>query len=362
MDIKRINFDFIYANNSEKILKNYDKYSKGEKMLIGDNDIGTCFCSILNDKSKVIALKQKFNNLYINKYTPKINLLGIKEIIDSTYNKLVDINKYFVILYNKFYKLSKESQMTNIFNNFNELDKKYYHFTKEALIKARLKHYNDYMKSAINILDNIIDTITSFEDISSSCLSFGNIKIPSCYMTSISDDHKLYQYTYTIYTLDDLLSISFYILSNNQYHLKQCIYPNCNKFFVTKLGQTRYCNNACPADPSNTCRSIRKKLNQNSKMEYWEVELDALYKDVNSSKEFFNYYIRKSNNQREIKMLKSNKENFTITLKTLKQYICSCTDDNKRNKYLKIYKDFVLEVRSNQKLPVPIFKVKKPKY
>jgi hypothetical protein len=342
MDIRRINFDFIYANNSEKIFENYGKYSKNEKILIGNDDIGSCFCSILNDKNRVISLKQKFDKTYMNKYPNEIQLLDIKEIIDLTYNKLVDINKYFVILYNKFNKISNESQMTKRLDKLERI-------------------YNCYMNDVAKILDNIINTITSFENISANRLSFKDITIPSCSMALISNEHKLYQYTYTIYTLDDLLSVSFYILSNNQYHLKQCIYPNCNKFFVTKLGQTRYCNNPCPADPSNTCRSIRKKVNHNLKMKYWEVELDALYNDVNSSREFFNYYIRKSNNQKEIKMLELNKENFTTTLKILKQYISGCTDDNKRNEYLKIYKDFVTEVRNNQKLPKPIFKVKKPK-
>ncbi len=298
----------------------------------------------------------------MNNYTNKIELLDIKEIIDLTYNKLVSINSYFTILYNKFSKIRNESQKTNIFNDFNELSKKYFHFTKESLIKQRLKYYNGYMKDTIKILDYIINIITSFEDISSNRLSFKDINIPSCYMTSISDDNKSYKYTYTIYTLDDLLAISFYILSNNKYYLKQCKYPNCNKFFVAKTKQSRFCTNPCPAAPSKTCRNIRKKVNHDLDMESWEMELDALYKDVNSSREFFNYYIRKSNNQREIKMLQRNKDIFTTALKDLKQFIKGCTNDNKRKIYIKIYKNFVNEIRNNQKLPKPILKVKKPKY
>lgn len=360
MENNNINFIFEYVKDCEKIFEIHNKYYKNKEIIMDNKDIGTCFCSILNDKNKVIHLKQEFDKTYINEYSNKIELIGIKEIIDLTCSKLININKYFVILSNKFNKLSKESQKTNIF--FNELDKEYCHLTKKSLIKKRLKYYNDYMKDTVKILDNIIDTITLFEDISSNHLSFKDIKIPSCYMTTISNEDKSYKYTYTIYTLDDLLSVSFYILSNNKYYLKQCKYPNCNKFFVTKRKQTRYCENPCPADPSKTCRNIRKKLYQDSNMESWEMELDALYKDVNSSREFFNYYIRKSNNQREIKMLQRNKDIFTTALKDLKQFIKGCTNDNKRNKYIKIYTDFVIEVRNNQKLPNPIFKVKKPKY
>lgn len=359
MDNNNINLIFEYAKDHEKIFKIHNKYSKNEKIIMDNKDIGTCFCSILNDKNKVIALKQEFGKTYINKYSNEIELIGIKEIIDLTCNKLININKYFVILSNKFNKLSKESQKTNIF--FNELDKEYCHLTKKSLIKKRLEYYNDYMKCIINLLDNIINTITSFESYSINRLSFKDIKVPSCYMTSIPNENKSYKYTYTIYTLDDLLTVSFYILSNNKYYLKQCKYPNCNKFFVTKRKQTRYCENPCPADSSKTCRNIRKKVNHDLDMESWEMELDALYKDVNCSREFFNYYIKKSNNQREIKMLQRNKDIFTTALKDLKQFIKGCTNDNKRNKYIKIYKDFVIEVRNNQKHSPPIFKVKKPK-
>lgn len=365
MDNNNINLIFEYAKNNEKIFEIHNKYYENEKILMDNKDIGTCFCSILNDKNKVIALKQNFDKTYINKYSNKIELLRIKEIIDLTYNNLIHINKYFIILSNKFNKLSKESQMTNIFNDFNELNKQRKNLpslTKELLIKMKLKHYNNYMKETVGLLDNIINIITSFESYSISRLSFKDIKIPYCYMTSILDENKSYKYTYTIYTLDDLLAVSFYILSNNKYYLKQCIYPNCNKFFVTKRKQTRYCENPCPSDYSKTCRSIRKKVNHDLDMEYWEMELDALDKDVNSSREFFNYYIRKSNNQREIKMLQRNKNIFTSTLKDLKQFIKGCTNDNKKKEYIKIYKDFVKEVRSNQKLSQPIFKVKKPKF
>lgn len=343
MDNNNINLIFEYAKDYEKIFKIHNKYSKNEKIIMDNKDIGTCFCSILNDKNKVIALKQEFDKTYINKYSNKIELIVIKEIIDLTYSKLININKYFVILSNKFNKLSKESQMTH------KLDK------LEII-------YNNYMKDTVKILDYIINTITSFESYSINRLSFKDIKVPSCYMTSIPNENKSYKYTYTIYTLDDLLAVSFYILSNNKYYLKQCKYPNCNKFFVTKRKQTRYCENPCPADPSKTCRNIRKKLYQDSNSESWEMELDDLYNDVNCSREFFNYYIKKSNNQREIKMLQRNKDIFTTTLKDLKQFIKGCTNDNKRNKYIKIYKDFVIEIRNNQKHSPPIFKVKKHKY
>lgn len=362
MDNNNINLIFEYAEDCEKIFKINNKYSKNEKILMDNKDIGTCFCSILNDKNKVIALKQEFDKTYINKYSNEIDMMEIKEIIDLTYSKLININKYFVIVFNKFNKLSKESQKTDVFNHFKELDKKHHQSTKESLIKKRLNHYNYYMKYVINLLDKIIDTIAAFEDISSNRLSFENIKIPSCYMTSLTNENKSYKYTYIIYTLEELLASSFYILANDKYYLKQCKYPNCNKFFVTKRKQTRYCENPCPADTSKTCRNIRKKVNYNFDMESWEMELDALYKDVNCSREFFSYYINKSNNQREIKMLQRNKDIFTTALKDLKQFIKGCTDDNKRNKYIKIYKNFVIEVRNNQRHSPPIFKVKKPKY
>lgn len=334
---------YVYANGIEKTFEIHSKYSNNEKIPIDNKDVGTCFCSLLNSKDKVIALKNEFIKTYISKYSSKVELINIKEIIDSTYNKLVDINKYFIILSNKFNKLSKESQMTT------RLDK------LEII-------YNNYMQDIVKLLDSIISTITSFENISSNRLSFNEIKIPYCYMTSISEDNKSYKYTYTLYTLDDLLAVSFYILSNDKYYLKQCKYPNCNKFFVTKTKQSRFCTNPCPADPSKTCKTIRKKANYNLKVSYWEDELVALDKQVNSIRQFFNYYIKKSNNQREIKMLQTNKENFTDTIQTLKKYIKGCTDNDRINIYLKICKDFVIEVKSNQKLPKPIFKVKKPKY
>ena len=352
-------YHFIYAGNLERILK---IYNNKEEVIDNKSIIGTCFCSIVNDKDKIIALKQEFNKTYMNKYTDKIKLLDIKEIIDLTYNKLVSVNSYFTILYNKFNKISNESQKTNIFKDFNELDKQYYHFTKESLIKQRLKYYNDYIKNIENILDTIINTITSFEDIYSNHLALKKIKVPSCSMTLISDDStKKYRYVYSIYTLNDLLSISFYILCSHPYILKRCRY--CGKFFIARDNRNKDCENPCPDYPSLTCRQAKRrgKVGDSFYQPDWRVKLNELEPDRKNSIQFFTDNISRTKNARKIEMLKRNKEIFTSTTKDLHFYIRKSKKEDKY-KYLKIYEKFINDVRENQKHSPPIFKVKKPKY
>ena len=230
----------------------------------------------------------------------------------------------------KFNKISNESQKTNIFKDFNELNKQYYHFTKESLIKHRLKYYNDYIKNIENILDNIINTITSFEDIYSNHLALKKIKIPSCSMTLISDDSKKkYRYIYSIYTLNDLLSISFYILCSHPYILKQCRY--CGKFFIARDNRNKDCENPCPDYPSLTCRQAKRrgKVGDSFRQPDWRVKLNELEPDRKNSIQFFTDNISRTKNARKIEMLKRNKEIFTSTTKDLHFYIRKSKKEDK---------------------------------
>ncbi len=330
-----ISYRFLYAKNSEKILK---VYKKKEETVSDINIIGTCFCSILNSKSKVILLKQEFTETYINKYTNKVKLLDIKKIIDLIYNKLVNINKYFIILYNKFNKLGIESQMTK------RLDK----------IE---KHYNFYMKNIEIILDSIINSITTFEDRSINNLSFKNIRIPSCSMISILDGSKEYKYTYNVCTLNDLLSVSFYILCNHKYIIKQCQY--CEKFFIALDNRYVYCSNSCPDYPSLTCKQVtsRRKIGNSD----WQIKIENLERDRKNSVQFFTDNISRTNITRKKEMIKRNKQVFIKVAKDLNLLIRKSKKDDKY-KYLEIYEKFIKDVRKNQKNSPPIFKVPKPKY
>lgn len=335
----RVSYNFIYAGNFERILK---ICNKKEEIVSDKCIIGTCFCSIINDKDKVIALKQEFNEKYINKYTNKINLLGIKEIIDLIYTKLVNINKYFVILYNIFNKLSRESQMTN------RLDK-------------LEKHYNYYMKDIIILLDNIINTITSFEDMTYKCLSFKNIKIPFCSMTLISSDSRKYKYLYKINTLNDLLSVSFYTLCIHKHLLKHCQY--CGKLFIPLNNRTKFCNNSCPTYPSLTCYQARtkRKIGDSLHEEDWQKKLNELERDRKNSIQFFSDNIAKTQNTRKREMLERNKKIFAEAATDLHLLISRSKNDDKY-KYLKIYENLINNVRKNQKDTPPKFKVIQPKY
>ncbi len=354
-----VSYRFIYAGNFEKFFK---IYNNKEEIIEDKSIIGTCFCSILNDKNKIISLKQEFNKTYTNKYTDKINLLDIKEIINSTYNNLINLNKHFIILFNKFNKLSMESQKTNIFKDLNELDEQYYQFTKESLVKARLNYYNSYINNVENILDNIINTITSFENIYSKHLALKKITIPSCSMTLISDDSaKKYKYIYNIYTLNDLLSISFYILCNHSYILKTCRY--CGKFFIARDNRNKDCENSCPDYPSLTCRQAKRigKVGDSFIQPDWRVKLNELEPDRKNSIQFFTDKILKTKESRKLEMLKRNKNNLTHTTKKL-HFLIRKSEKEDKYKYLKIYEKFIHDVRNNQKHSPPIFKVKVPKY
>lgn len=337
-EFERVWYDFIYTKNKEEIIIRQD--AKNDYIeLFNIKELGTCFCSILNCKDEISKFKNDFNN-YIKKYSKKLTIFNTTKEITETFTKLFKINNYLCITKNSFDSITAEARYLD--------DDDFFRF---------------FIDCTNSILEGILEQITFFEN-----FYFGekiptNFIIPSFLFDGYNDDTDapFFSYTYTINTIYELLSVSCYLIMMDKLHLKRC--KLCGKYFVTSRGQTRFCNNQCPTNPNETCRSVRKTQELDSfDQESWEIEIDNLKPAVYASRQFFADKIKRTNNQREKNMLLHNKKKYASIINELGTIIKGSSEKD-RNTYLNIYKDFVNDVRNNQKNHnPPILVVKKPKY
>lgn len=340
---------FEYDKNKEKI---FLITSKNEVKILQikvwenkiEDDLGTCFCSILNSKDKVIEAKKTFNTNYSNM---KININSIFSnvaiIVDTVLKSLLNINPYFIILYDSLFECTigiiKETK------NINELS---------DIIKSNINRTFDDILEAIHVFDrfyegnDIVDTIYLPPAIIHA--NNGNV------------NNKIEKITYEVHSLDDLLAVSFYLININNYHIKRCGFLKCNKYFSTKMGQTKFCNNPSPFNNSVSCRNAKKTIEINFDESPWQKELNMIKPDVDRSIKFLFDHMKLSTNKREKQMLEKNYERLKETAREFNKIIKSCPDEYKM-KYLKQYKEYIQEIRTNQlnhsSYRVKVFKLQK---
>lgn len=340
-----ISFDFEYAENVEKIFKK--NLQKKEKELLSSDELGTCFSSILNSKQQLIDFKNEIIHKYKDKYNSNIQLCDMFKIIDSIYEELSSTNKYFAITHNA---LKKEIALMLKTNRVDLLE----HI------------YNIVINLIIKMIDDMIENIMEFEKYCNSELKPDVLDLhlsKISYAITASKKYNISQYSCNVDNFKELLMISFNLLFLEKYHIKICEYPNCNKIFVTKRNQTKFCNNACPIDSSQTCRSIRKRRprikeeDEEKDIEEWEEILLTYNAYAKNIAERFNYYIKREKNARNNQLLKTNKTKFKNIINDLKKLIVGAKNESKRKKYLKNYIDFIND--TNQKTQLKNFKIRK---
>ena len=169
---------------------------------------------------------------------------------------------------------------------------------------------------------------------------------------------------YSINNLRDLLNVSIYALVKNGYHLKKCNY--CGKYFVTKRGQTRFCSNPSPINPSKTCKEIPKRIyNSNDENIITESDLSkAIYslepQYCRVKTIFYDSYKREVDIAKK-DLIIQNRQKFMNIVRKLKKEIRGSNNSN-YNSLIKIYSNFLNNVEGNLKLNPKQFNIVEPTY
>lgn len=348
-----ISFTFKCSENFESfnipfILKDKNSYIFETLSSIKKQPLGTAFCSLLNSENDILSFKDNFKKNW-KEYFISDTPTDVYKGINLIFQEFVSINKYFVFTQNNFTHCNK---VIESINTRKTSDSQHYKYSG-SLKTIAIFQIQFSLTSIYRDIIGIAETINSKDN--------NKINPPPVFLKSNTRGNE-YPYRYNINNIKDLITSSYYQLLKNKYHIKQCEYPNCNKYFVTKLGQTRYCNNPCPADPTQTCNQIPKKISSDKDFEKWENDLSLLDKLLNKINTRYLDKLKNEKNKQKQETIINNKIILLNISKDLRKYIKGVNDDNKRNNYIKIYQDFLNDIENNLNLNPPIFKIKKIKY
>lgn len=344
-------FEYIRVKDIEEIIVKSASKSEPENFserTFGLHYLGESYCSLLNCKDILYNFRENFKQTYFNKYEDITDLKDILKDIHSVFNQLIKVNGYLYITFDIFFEIMDETiSISEISSNIKD-------------------SYDFSMNRIYDVLTEIINSISLSENCYNYTTSVNGLSLPPVLLNAVrffEDDYSCLSHTYTIKNIDELLKVSSYQIITNKIHLKKCIYPNCNKYFTTDKGQTRYCENPCPDNPLETCRSIRKNIDRSSDtQEDWEIALDISEQQLNRIRtRFYDNIGNKNLSQRKREMISNNKEKLSDITKELKRRIKG-NHKGKRKFYLKIYEEFLNEVETNLKSSPSVFKIKKPNY
>lgn len=338
-------YHFIFENNLEKFVMS----SRCPEIVDGINShdttnvnsIGTCICTLFNSLDEIKKIRNNIMNTNKN-----IKYDEIFENVISIYKQLISIDRHFYIAEFDFI-------------DFTASIRSYLQKHKDANIsdiyKLRMNLFLKY--DIINPIEERICNITSKH------IKYASMPRHTISYKFVSETANITQYDYRVNSIYDLISASSYQIAINKLFIKKCKYHNCNKYFVTSRRQTRYCENPCPDDPSQTCRSIRKTIDRSLDIqEEWEIDLDDLEIQLNRIRTRFYDNIKNIHTtQRKREIISNNQQKLKDITHELKRRIKGTTA-SKRDSYLKIYKNFLNEVEDNLNLSPSVFKIKKPKY
>lgn len=335
-------FKFICYENKENII-----FSNPNYLLISEynltSDLGCAFCSLLNSKDKIEQFKHKLEK-NISNYIKNENSNNVFNDIKLIFTEFIKINNYLVLTENSFIEC--------ISSIMDEL----------SIVPRTTTIIEIYKNCLSHTLDNIIKCIYNGEYLINHRVN--EILLPSVYFSfKIRDKNILSNsYEYTVSSIDELIKISYYQLMLNKYHIKHCIYPNCNKVFTAPVGQAKYCENPCPDNPNHTCRSIPKNFNRKEDVQSpIEKEVDNLNEKLKRLREQYRYYAKIKKQKQKKEMIINNAEILKNVSTDLRRKIKGHSSECQA-KYLKVYKDFLNEIESNLKSSPKEFKIKKPKY
>lgn len=378
LDKSSISFGLLVENKKEKLFINFKnkefkesfENSFGEiDFLVEEKTLGYALCSILNSRKEIDKLfediknnienyikidntdnvKIEGKNIFFNSSSKTRNEYNtfLENNIYSIFKKVLEINKYFLITFEKF----KE-----YIDNINSCLENLSGIKSEEKRKAIYQIYRDKLFHS-NKINWLTDSLFLFEDqiIHNSRCRFNlpateviynfennetkNTKLPS---------NCINQYFYSIKGLWEFYNVSYYhILLNNTY-IRQCKYPTCKKYYTTQSGQTRYCDNICPDDLSQTytCKKIRKTISSDYDMKDWEEEVYDLKIKFNTVREYFRYSSTRKEYISKKQAISNNKK---ILSKNMKDFFTLIKNDTNPYHYIKICDEYISEIKQNAK-------------
>ena len=334
-------FNYSYSKDGE-FIKDYKNISQ----LKADNapfymiPLGTIYCSILNSKFELQEYLNNFNLKYSYTFRTDIKIF---------FNSLITINKDIV----------KISPFLNVITisllKLLEIILVMPYNKVENLYKA-------YKKDINKIFNNTINSITEAEDYYYGNGTFSGYDLPRMSIIPIkSGDTVELMNSFIINDIDDLLRASAHALFTQKYHLKKC--HICGKYFTTKRGQTRFCDNPCPYNEKYTCRTLPKNLPLDEISEkYGDMQVNSKSLQVKRINERFRSYAKREKNIETKNIILCNKKIFLEIINELRPMIRKCEDNKKIDYYTKIYENFLNEVDNNLKKSPPNYIIKRPKY
>lgn len=333
-------FKFICHKDKEELI-----FSNPNSLFVYNDtivsDLGYALCSLLNSEKDIEKFKLKMEK-NISNYIKNESPINEFDYIKLIFSKFIRINKYLVITENYFIEC-----INQIMN--------------ELSIFPRTKTIIEIYKECLSqTLGSIIKSIYTGKELIK--YNVNEIHLPSVYFSFKIRDKKPQSaiYEYTLSNIDELIKVSYYQLMLNKYRIKNCKYPNCNKFFIPSAKQV-WCDNPCPDNPNCTCNELQKTLNRKGEVSELEREIDDLNIKLKRFREQYRYYASIETRKRDKEMIINNAENLKNISKDLKRKIIGNSNDTQVN-YLKVYKNFLDEIESNLKASPKIFKIKKPNY
>lgn len=350
--------------------------------LINSKTIGYGLCSILNSKKeleilfediqnnieKYIKIENTDNVILENNSTFFSNIINeknsynmyLEENINSILQKILNINKYFIIIIDKFreYILYINSRINKKINDSEtkEINKIIYNSYLDILFNPNLvDSLSRYLQFITIIEETILGNNAKFDfwlpkveityDFRKN--THRNLKLPTL---CIKD------YNYTIYNFWDFLCVSYYQTALNNYHIKKCMCSSCGKYYSTKYGHTRYCYNYSPINPLKKCNEINRTIPykddldnlDNWQEEEWEANIRILNRKYYSISQYFYDKAHSTSNKSMQERIMNNRKKLQSNVAYIKKIIKG-NDGNKRDTYVRFYQNYLKEVKENAK-------------
>ena len=319
-------FEYIYTNYGETFICHNDSDKNKPKDFYNMKPIGTCFCSLLNAKNTFEEYIKEFNDKY--KGNSKIE----KSVLNKIFKDLMKISSYLEIVKLSFSDLNNANRKTIQYRDINEIF--------------------DFIDYSINEAD------TYYDNIKNNIRSYG---IPAVSVIEIED--KEFMNSYTVTNIDELIRVCIIVLNSNKYHIKKC--RLCGKYFTSLVGQTRFCDNPSTIDPSKTCKNISKCIKDiddgtdNISDLKWVNDFYTLKYLDDILRARFRDNAKKETNQDKKQMILNNKKIYMDINSKLRKHITRSSEKDKE-KYIKVYKDFLNKTKNNLESDPKNFKVDTP--
>ena len=313
-------------NNYDKILKTLDKYLK-KCIEQKTNEYSELIKTFGNLKKEI--LKQS-NNLYILIYFIDILIFDILEIQNG--NLYIEDEIY---LYCANYIFSLKEELANSRDFALSTFFRTYNITGE-----QLQYTGDMEK---DFYTSAYETFTATQlSLPSVDIKFDNVE----YNSNSKEKMEPYSFTYSIFSIADLVNVTLYHLKKNERAILCC--ANCKKYFVPtahinivekedsdklekKLIKERNTRVTC----SNDCLNARRKEKTKQNLYGYKKEKKNLRDSLRNMDKRHNTHLLEEFdlkfNKKETELLnKYGSDNFEIIEEKLLQYILSIKDDRKK--------------------------------